>query len=157
MKRDELDALLRDVLQRHHLELDDLSVQRAGKRRMVRVTVDGDGPQGTGPDLDQMAEASRDISELLDAENAMGDTPYTLEVTSRGVNAPLTKIEHYRRNRGRLVQLTMEDTSLTGRIVEAHDDTVTVDVDDDQQRILLSDIDKAVVQVEMNRRPHEEK
>lgn len=152
MKRDDLAELVRGTLESHQLELDDLTVQRAGKRRMVRIVVDGDGPNGTGPDLDQMAEASRDISEQLDATNAMGENPYTLEVTSRGVSAPLTTSAHYRRNTGRLVTIERDGhDDVTGRIVAVHDDTVTLDVNGENHDFLLSDIDKAVVQIEMNR------
>ena len=90
MKHTGLEEELAAVLAGHQLELDDLEVQAAGKRRVVRVTVDGDGPSGTGPDLDQIADATRAISQALDDTDALGDAPYTLEVSTRGVSRPLT-------------------------------------------------------------------
>ena len=153
MKHTGLEEELAAVLVGHQLELDDLEVQAAGKRRVVRVTVDGDGPSGTGPDLDQIADATRAISQALDDTDALGDAPYTLEVSTRGVSRPLTKPAHYRRNLTRLVTLTLADgTSLTGRISAADERSVTVDVDGEERTIGFDQISKAVIQVEMNRR-----
>ena len=153
MKHTGLEEELAAVLAGHQLELDDLEVQAAGKRRVVRVTVDGDGPSGPGPDLDQIADATRAISQALDDTDALGDAPYTLEVSTRGVSRPLTKPAHYRRNLTRLVTLTLADgTSLTGRISAADERSVTVDVDGEERTIGFDQISKAVIQVEMNRR-----
>ena len=153
MKHTGLEEELAAVLVGHQLELDDLEVQAAGKRRVVRVTVDGEGPSGTGPDLDQIADATRAISQALDDTDALGDAPYTLEVSTRGVSRPLTKPAHYRRNLTRLVTLTLADgTSLTGRISAADERSVTVDVDGEERTIGFDQISKAVIQVEMNRR-----
>jgi ribosome maturation factor RimP len=156
MTHNRLSDLLSSVLSAHSLELDDLEITPAGRRRLIRVTVDGDGPTGRGPDLDQIAEATRVISRTLDeSEDLMGDRPYTLEVSSRGVSRPLTRPAHYRRNTGRLVVLTMTDqTEMTGRINAADDDAVTLDAVGDAagQRLSYDQITRAVVQVEMNRR-----
>ena len=154
MKHTGLEEELAAVLAGHQLELDDLEVQAAGKRRVVRVTVDGDGPAGGGPDLDQIAAATRAISQTLDETDALGEAPYTLEVSTRGVSRPLTRPAHYRRNKTRLVALTLtDDSTVTGRICDADDNAVTVDVDGSPRSIALDEISKAVVQVEMNRRP----
>ena len=61
----------------------------AGKRRLLRVVVDGDGPDGRGPLLDDIAEASKALSAALDTSDAVGTAAYTLEVSSRGVSRPL--------------------------------------------------------------------
>lgn len=153
MKHTGLSEELTAVLADHQLELDDLEIQPAGKRRLVRVTVDGDGKAGSGPDLDQIAEATRAISAALDLSDALGQAPYTLEVSTRGVSRPLTKPAHYRRNSGRLVALDLTDgTALTGRITAADDTTITVTTDTAIRNIDLDQIAKGVVQIEMNRR-----
>ncbi len=153
MKQAGLSEQLESVLSAHGLELDDLDVAQAGRRRVVRVTVDGDGPSGRGPDLDQIAEATRAIAKALDESDAMGEAAYTLEVSSRGVSRPLTRPAHYRRNTGRLVALTLTDgTAVTGRITAADEGSVTLDVDGQPVTHQLDQVAKAIVQVEMNRR-----
>lgn len=146
-----LAGVVEPVLAAHGLELDDLSVTSLGRRKLVRITVDGDGPQGRGPLLDDISAASAEIGAALDASDVTGNTPYTLEVSSRGVSKPLTQPKHYRRNTGRLVKLTRAEDQLTGRITGATDDVVTVEVAGEAVEVPLADITKAVVQVEMNR------
>lgn len=153
MDHTRLSEELAQVLSVHGLELDDLEVTPAGKRRVVRVTVDGDGPAGHGPDLDQIAVATRAVSEHLDQTNELGDHPYTLEVSSRGVSRPLTRPAHYRRNSGRLVALNLSTgEQVTGRISAADERAVTLDVDGSPATHEYNQIAKAVVQIEMNRR-----
>ena len=91
------------------LEVDRVEVLPAGKRRVVRIFLDGDGPQGRGPSLDEIADATRAISRELDDAPAMGSRPWTLEVSSRGVSRPLTEAKHYRRNTGRLISASTAD------------------------------------------------
>lgn len=134
------------------LEIDDLEVAPVGKRRVVRITVDGDGPAGRGPDLDLVAEATRAVSVALDDADFSGQSPYTLEVSTRGVSRPLTRPVHYRRNRGRLVAFSLSDgEKLTVRILSADEAGVEVDLAGTQRRIAFEQITRAVVQVEMNR------
>ena len=152
MTPDDIAELLTKVLGSLDLELDDLEVAKAGKRRVVRVTVDGDGANGSGPDMDEIADASRAISAALDEADAMGEAPYVLEVGTRGVSTPLRRPAHFRRRVGRLVRITdTEGATVTGRIVAADDETVSIDIDGEQRTIDHRAIAKAVVQVEMNR------
>ena len=149
-----LSELLVSVLSGHQLELDDLEVAPAGRRRVIRVTVDGDGPAGRGPDLDQIAEATRAVSQALDDSDLMGEQPYTLEVSSRGVSRPLVTPAHYRRNIGRLLALTLADGSqATGHITATDDDAVSIDVAGVVEVYPYVQVKRAVIQVEMNRRP----
>jgi len=152
MDRSALTAIIAPVVAPLGLEVDDVDVLKAGGRRLVRVRLDGDGPRGIGPDMDQIAGASKIISEALDSAD-MGQQPYVLEVSSRGVDTPLTRPVHFRRNRGRLVSARLRDgSSLTGRITAADDQTVTIEVDGGTTRqIGLGDVAKTVVQVEFNR------
>ncbi|MBI4899713.1 MAG: ribosome maturation factor RimP [Actinobacteria bacterium] len=147
-----LRALLEPVLTDRGLELDDLVVVGAGARSVLRITVDGDGPQGRGPLLDEVADATRAVSDALDASEETGSQPYVLEVSSRGVGAPLAKPAHWRRNLGRLVAVTLTDgTKLTGRITATSDDDATLVVDGSPQTVSYGDVKRAVVQVELNR------
>jgi ribosome maturation factor RimP len=111
-------------------DLEDLVVTPAGRRSVVRVVVDRD----QGVTLDDIAEVSRAVSEVLDAnDNGMGRTPYVLEVTSPGVDRPLTEPRHWRRNTGRLVTVTVGPTGrteeVTGRVTGVGDAGVDLAVE----------------------------
>ena len=116
------------------LVVDDLVVQRAGKRRLVRIAVDDDlssldpGDETTPVEpvaLDTVADATRLIDAALESSDAMGPAPYVLEVTSPGLSRPLTQPRHFRRNVGRLVTAQLrEGGELTGRIAAAGADGV---------------------------------
>ena len=164
MSSDRVRAVVAPILDQLGLELDRIDVVPAGRRRVVKVTVDRDGKDGHGPDLDEIAEATNAISHGLDDADAMGESPYTLEVTSRGVSTPLTEPRHFRRNVTRLVKLTLagEPTEqLLGRILSADDEKIVVQVEAanskphkrvyDERMIDLTQIQHAVVQVELNR------
>ena len=90
MKESQIADTLSPILAQFDLELDAIEVLPAGKRRLLRVVVDGDGPDGHGPLLDDIAAASKALSAALDASDAVGAAAYTLEVSSRGVTRPLT-------------------------------------------------------------------
>lgn len=162
MKDSQLSSLLTPILAQFTLELEEIDVLPAGKRRLLRIVVDGDGPTGRGPLLDDIAEATKAISVALDSSDALGNSPYTLEVSSRGVSRPLVAPRHWRRNAGRLVQVNLSDgTVVTGRIVASDDDGVDLDVDGSPppgpaaqlsvRRIGYGEVAKAIVQVEFNR------
>ena len=138
------------------LDLQAVEITPAGKRRILRVAVDKDG----GVTMDDVADATRAVSEILDESDVMGEQPYTLEVTSRGVDRPLTLPRHWRRNLGRLVKVTHVDgSSFTGRIT-AHDEDadggVTLDVNGRERRVGYGEVRKALVQIEFNRRLDDE-
>ena len=152
MKAEQIAAVVEPVITRFGLDLDAVEIKPAGRRSVVRVVVDGDGPDGTGPSLDDIAEATKAVSGALDSAEETGAGPYTLEVTSRGVSRPLTLPRHWRRNAGRLVTVTLsEGDPVTGRIIESDDEQVTLDVDGTARRIAYAQIGKALVQVELNR------
>lgn len=129
-------------------DLEDVSVTAAGRRSVVRVVVDRDG----GVDLDAVADISRSISEALDASEVTGTAPYVLEVSSPGIDRPLTEHRHWRRAIGRLVRVAVTDAgTLTGRIVDADDDKVAFEVDGDARTIAHTDLGPGHVQVEFAR------
>lgn len=154
MQTDIVAELLAQVVEPLQLEIDRIETAAAGKRTVLRVFIDGDGPSGSGPSLDDIAGATRAISKALDESPATGSAPYVLEVSSRGVSRPLTEPKHYRRNKGRLVAFKMTDeTSFDGRIVAVDDAVVRVDVEGAEREVVYADVAKAVVQVELNRMP----
>ncbi|MDF1602758.1 ribosome maturation factor RimP [Nocardioides sp. YIM 152315] len=147
--RERIEAELDDPLRALGLDIEAVEITPAGKRRILRVAVDKDG----GVTLDEVAEATREVNRTLDESDVMGEQPYTLEVTSRGVDRPLTRPRHWRRNAGRLVKVTFSDgRSATGRIVDSSDDAVTLEVSGTKQQVAYDDVKKALVQVEFNRR-----
>jgi ribosome maturation factor RimP len=147
--RDKIEAELDDHLRALGLDIEAVEITPAGKRRILRIAVDKDG----GVTLDEVAEATREVNRVLDGSEVMGEQPYTLEVTSRGVDRPLTLPRHWRRNAGRLVKVTFGDgTSVTGRIGKSTDEHVALDVEGKQQQVGYADVTKALVQVEFNRR-----
>lgn len=154
MKTTDLSDLLAPVVGALGLEIDRVEVLPAGRRKVVRIFLDGDGPDGHGPSLDNISDATRAISASLDESDITGSGPYTLEVSSRGVGRPLTQPKHFRRNRGRLVQLHGPDLALTGRIVDVTDEQVVLDVAGAVRAVAYPDIAEAIVEVELNR-PHE--
>ena len=129
-------------------DLEDVSVTAAGRRSVVRVIVDRDG----GIDLDAVADVSRAISESLDDSDVMGSAPYVLEVSSPGVDRPLTEPRHWRRAVGRLVRVTVTDAgTLTGRLVDADDDKVSLEVDGDTRTVAYPDLGPGHIEVEFSR------
>lgn len=159
MKDTHLTSLLEPLLAQCGLELESLDSVPAGKRRLLRVIVDGDGPEGRGPSLDDIAEATREISIALDEADSLGQQPYTLEVSSRGTSRPLTEPKHWRRNHQRLVSVTLPEGDVTGRITKSDEDSATLTIVTDPKKgttidrqVAFADVQKALIQVELNRK-----
>ena len=147
--RDRVEAELADPLAALDLDIEAVELTPAGKRRVLRVAVDKDG----GVTLDDVAEATRVVSGVLDSSDALGEHPYTLEVTSRGVDRPLTLPRHWRRNLDRLVTVTVGDGDrVTGRIGASDDAGVTLEVAGKSRRLEYAEIAKALVQIEFSPR-----
>lgn len=129
-------------------DLEDVSVSAAGRRSVVRVVVDRDG----GIDLDAVADVSRVVSAALDESDVMGTSSYVLEVTSPGVDRPLTQPRHWRRATGRLVSVAAgERGTVLGRVQDADDIAVTLDVEGDATRVPYDKLGPGHVQVEFAR------
>jgi len=144
---------LRDPLSALGLDLEAVELTPAGKKRVLRVAVDKDG----GVTLDDIADATRAVSGHLDGGDLMGVQAYTLEVTSRGVDRPLTEPRHWRRNRTRLVKVSLRDGGqVTGRVTDNDDAGVTLDVSGSPERLEYHAVAKALVQIEFNRPTPEE-
>ncbi|MBY6350234.1 ribosome maturation factor RimP [Rhodococcoides corynebacterioides] len=133
-------------------DVEEVSVSKAGSRSVVKVVVDRDA----GFELDVLAAISRQISGVLDAATEFGDSPYTLEVTTPGVDRPLTEPRHWRRARGRAVTVTIGDEAVDGRVGESRPESGEIDLviksrSGPQVRTIRSaDIRSAVVRVEFS-------
>jgi ribosome maturation factor RimP len=144
--------VIRPVVTAAGMDLESVRVSTAGRRLLLRVVVDSD----RGVSLDDAAEISRQLSAVLDEATVMGDFPYTLEVSSPGVDRPLTEPRHWRRATGRLVEVTVADAGpVTGRVVAADEDGVTLDVEGDRRRFGYPALGAGAVQVEFGH-PHTE-
>jgi ribosome maturation factor RimP len=145
-----LAGLIQPVATAAGMDVESVRVSVVGKRRLLRVVVDSD----RGVSLDDAAEVSRQISALLDASNTMGEIPYTLEVSSPGVDRPLTEPRHWRRAARRLVKVKVSgEGSLVGRVLAADDSGVTLDVDGSKRELGYGALGPGAIQVEFGRLP----
>jgi ribosome maturation factor RimP len=121
--------------------LEEVTLTPAGKRKIMTVIVDGD----TNLSLDQVTAVSKEVSAIVEVLPALGDTPFTLEVTSPGVDRPLTNPRHWRKNHGRLINVTLHDEkSVKGRI----GDSTEIDVEIDSVKIAYAAIKRALIEIE---------
>jgi ribosome maturation factor RimP len=162
----ELARVLAPVVHAAGADLETVRISAAGRRKLLRVYVDADGGLG----LDEIALISRELSARLDATGVMGEAPYTLEVSSPGIDRPLTQPRHWRRAVGRLVKVPLlaasqDGTSpvspppsaagrpaqIEGRVVTASGDGVTLDIAGEQRAFSYADLGPGRVQVEFGR------
>lgn len=143
-----LAGLIRPVVAAAGMDLESVRMTTAGRRRLLRVIVDSDH----GISLDDAAIVSREVSATLDATDVMGDVPYTLEVSSPGVERPLTEPRHWRRAAGRLVKVKAgAEGTVQGRVLAADNDGVTMDVSGVRHTFAYGDLGVGAVQVEFGR------
>lgn len=153
-----LAGLIAPVVTAAGMDLESVRVTVAGRRRLLRVVVDSDH----GVSLDDAADVSREISTALDASDALGEVPYTLEVSSPGVDRPLTEPRHWRRARGRLVRVKVAgEGAVEGRVLAADADGVTLGTvlngrASGERRFPYADMGAGSVQVEFGRIPDAE-
>lgn len=141
--------LLEPVVAGAGFDLEDVIVTPVGRRRQVRVIIDADG----GISLDDVALVSQDVSAALDDGDVLGSGPYVLEVTSPGVDRPLTLPRHWRRATGRLVRARLAGgAEITGRVHDADETAVVLDDGSDRRRLGYDELADGLVQVEFNRR-----
>ncbi|MFK0223501.1 ribosome maturation factor RimP [Streptomyces vinaceus] len=156
---DRLRGLLEPLVAAKGLDLEDIEMSKAGKRRMLRIVVDSD----EGVELDACAELSREVSDKLDESDVMGEDEYVLEVSSPGADRPLTEHRHYVRAIDRLVKFQMaEGGELVARILDVDDEGMDLEVPGVKgrkataRRIAFTDIAKARVEIEFNRKDKKE-
>lgn len=143
---DDLTLLINPVVVSSGFILEEIKVNSSGKRRHLSVIIDG---VERNPNLDEIASISRAISDELDRVSVLGDQPFTLEVTTPGIDRPLTLQRHWVKNLGRLVEIHLkEDKKIVGRINAVASDKVEID----EALISFEAIKSAKIQVEFNRK-----
>jgi ribosome maturation factor RimP len=140
-KKEDISAAITPALEALGFYLEDVTIISAGRRSMLTVIVDGD----THLSLDQVTSATKAIGEIVESIQSLGETPFTLEVTSPGLDRPLTKVRHWQKNINRLVKVVLLDGSeIKGRIKDVNEVSATVD----EKNINYSDIKRATLEVE---------
>ncbi|WP_280303096.1 ribosome maturation factor RimP [Nocardia abscessus] len=153
--------LVAGLVERRGFDLEGVEIAAAGKRvdaqARVQVTVDRDTS-----DLDALANLSTELSALLDEAGEFGETPYLLEVTTPGIDRPLTADRHWRRARGRKVRVTLREGAqppegsarFEARVGALSGDSVALVLggkrDPHRVTVPLADIATAVVQIEFS-------
>ena len=138
---EEISAAIRPIIEATGNYLEELSITSAGKVKILTVIIDSD----THLNLDQVTAVTKEISEVIEALPELGESAFTLEVTSPGLDRPLTKPRHWRKNLDRLVKIIMTSgQEIQGRIGEATETTVLVD----SQKVSYEDIKRAVLEIE---------
>ena len=137
---EEISAAIRPAIEATGNYLEELTITSAGKVKILTVIVDSESHLN----LDQVTAVTKSISEIVEALPALGDTPFTLEVTSPGLDRPLTKPRHWRNNLNRLVKITMTSGALIeGRIVEVTESTAMVG----SEIVSFEDIKRATLEI----------
>ena len=140
-KSEEISAVITPAINALGFYIEDITITSAGRRSLITVIVDGD----THLSLDQVTVATKAISEIMETISAVGDNSFTLEVTSPGLDRPLTKARHWQKNINRLVKVVLLDGSeIKGRIKNINEVSTTVD----EKNINYSDIKRATLEIE---------
>lgn len=146
-------AAIEPAVTAHDVDLETVSLAAAGRRTVITVVIDADG----GVDLDRVADISRSISDLLDAQPEIFDGPFVLEVTSPGVDRPLSTAKHWHRAKSRRVQISLiGGGELLGRIIDSDEHSATIEPADGEAVVVpFTDVRTAIVQVEFTARDEE--
>jgi ribosome maturation factor RimP len=140
-KKEDISAAITPALDALGFYLEDVTITSAGRRSMLTVIVDGD----THLSLDQVTSATKAIGEIVESIQSLGETPFTLEVTSPGLDRPLTKVRHWQKNINRLVKVVLQDGSeVKGRINEVNESSSVVG----EIKVNYSDMKRATLEVE---------
>ena len=140
-KKEDISAAITPALEALGFYLEDVTIISAGRRSMLTVIVDSD----THLSLDQVTSATKAIGEIVESVQSLGETPFTLEVTSPGLDRPLTKVRHWQKNINRLVKVVLQDGSeIKGRINEVNEANSVVG----EIKVNYSDIKRATLEVE---------
>jgi ribosome maturation factor RimP len=139
--KEQVAAAITSAIESLGFYVEDIAITSAGKRSILTVIVDGD----THLSLDQVTVATKAISEIVENLPTLGNNPFTLEVTSPGLDRPLTKPRHWQKNNDRLIKIILNDgKEITGRIKDSTQSAVTVD----EQVINFADMKRATLEIE---------
>jgi len=145
-----LTELLNPAVTRAGFVLEEVSVTPVGKRRLISVVVDC---ENRNPSLDEVTVVSKEVSSILDTYSQLGEMPFTLEVTTPGIDRPLTELRHWKKNIGRLVKITPNTgEKYVARIKEVLPREVVLELKNQESKVQFSDIARAQIEVEFNRK-----
>ena len=126
------------------LILEEVEIRKAGRRLLVQIILDSE----RNLNLDEIASASRKLDLIIEEENLLGDQAFTLEVSTRGIDRPLTHIRHFIKSVGRKVEIQPETETFTDRIKNVEGQVVGFE---DHESLDLSTIKNAVLQIEFKK------
>jgi len=145
-----LTELLNPAVTRAGFVLEEVSVTPVGKRRLISVVVDC---ENRNPSLDEVTVVSKEVSSILDTYSQLGEMPFTLEVTTPGIDRPLTELRHWKKNLGRLVKITPNTgEKYVARIKEVLPREVVLELKNQEPKVQFSEIARAQIEVEFNRK-----
>ena len=145
-----LTELLNPAVTRAGFVLEEVSVTPVGKRRLISVVVDC---ENRNPSLDEVTVVSKEVSSILDTYSQLGEMPFTLEVTTPGIDRPLTELRHWKKNLGRLVKITPNTgEKYVARIKEVLPREVVLELKNQESKVQFSEIARAQIEVEFNRK-----
>ena len=145
-----LTELLKPAVTRAGFVLEEVSVTPVGKRRLISVVVDC---ENRNPSIDEVTVVSKEVSSILDTYSQLGEMPFTLEVTTPGIDRPLTELRHWKKNIGRLVKITPNTgEKYIARIKEVLPREVVLELKNQESKVQFSDIARAQIEVEFNRK-----
>lgn len=141
--------LARQVAEEQGIEVIGANLFGRGRRMLLRVTIDKDG----GVTLDDCERFSRSFESLLEAEDPIQNA-YTLEVSSPGLDRPLTTVKDFERNIGRLARIITKEkidnqNFFIGRIISVTGNMIKLDSDKKEREIPFENISKARLKIEI--------
>ena len=137
-------SVITPIIESNGKYLEEVKVANLGKKKLITVIVDSDSHLN----LDQVTEVTRLISEAIENIPSLGSAPFTLEVTSPGIDRPLTLNRHWKKNIGKLVNVVLQDgNSIESRILSVTSDSIILE----SGEIKLSDIKKANLVIEFKK------
>lgn len=165
--KEQLHDFLSPLLAQFGVVAENIAVAKAGAKSAVKIAVDSAEPTKPSPDLDSIEEISRAISQEFDQAEEAGTLNfgpgYTLEVSTPGVDFPLTQPRHWVKNSGRQVKLPDGRVARIAQVVTAgsdgSDDVILVAQKKKQLevfRVELAEVAGAVVEVEFSPAPPEQ-
>lgn len=124
--------------------LEEVDIRKAGRRLLVQISFDSENVLN----LDDIASVSRKVDHIIEDENLLGDRAFTLEVSSRGIDRPLTHVRHFRKNVSRMVEVSTDDETFIDRIKSVDGTTIEFE---SHSSLELSAIKNALVQIEFKK------
>lgn len=147
---DNLVDLLDPAIKHAGFILEEIKITPVGRRRIIAVIVDR---VDRNPNLDEVTVVSRSVAEILEGYSQLGDSPYTLEVTTPGVDRPLRKPHHWRKNIGRLVKIELDPSGeVNGRIKAVNDERAAIETNGNSMEVEFTQVKRAQIEIEFNRK-----